>query len=183
MGLVNSVFSLFSYSIKNNVGWLKWWVLIQCWFRGELRDQRKLLLTPTSGNITHLEQKEDRSSFTFPPRSQDGEGLLPADHQPRLFPLHTHAASDDTSSLDQLKRGTDEETGSSWCLKNTKKKQKKKTPTKNKSFLSFRCPAVICGGRERRGPGPPAAGSSYPLPCPLARLPGWMCPSCSSWRE
>lgn len=31
----------FSYSIKNNVGWLKWWVLIQCWFRGQLRDQRK----------------------------------------------------------------------------------------------------------------------------------------------
>lgn len=139
MGLVNSVFSLFSYSIKNNVGWLKWWVLIQCWFRGELRDQRKLLLTPTSGNITHLEQKEDRSSFTFPPRSQDGEGLLPADHQPRLFPLHTHAASDDTSSLDQLKRGTDEETGSSWCLKNTKKKQKKKPQQKT----SLSCPSDV----------------------------------------
>lgn len=27
----------FSYSVKNNVGWLKWRVLIQCWFRGELK--------------------------------------------------------------------------------------------------------------------------------------------------
>lgn len=55
--------------------------------------------------------------------------------------------------------------------KTQKKNNKKTTNNKNKSFLSFRCPAVICGGRERRGPGPPAAGSSYLLPCPLARLP------------
>lgn len=55
-------------------------------------------------------------------------------------------------SLGQLKNGTDEKRASLRCLKNTKMRKK------TKSFLSFRCPAVICGGRERRGPGPPAAG-------------------------
>lgn len=45
---------------------------------------------------TYRRNKED--GFTFLPRGQDGECLVPADDQPCLFPPQTHVVSNNTRS-------------------------------------------------------------------------------------